>query len=486
MTLQLHDTAARAKRDFVPLEPGRVSIYVCGATVQSAPHVGHIRSGVSFDVLHRWLLASGFEVTFVRNVTDIDDKILAKAVEESRPWWAVAAHYERSFAEAYRILGCLPPTVEPRATGHVPAMISLMRRLIDAGHAYASDGDVYFDVASFPEYGALSGQRLVDMQPAGDADPNARKRDPRDFALWKGTRGAGPGWETPWGVGRPGWHLECSAMAGTYLGPAFDIHGGGLDLVFPHHENEVAQSRAAGDGFAQYWLHNAWVTTAGEKMSKSLGNSLLVTEVVKRVRPVELRFYLASAHYRSNIEFSEASLLDAAAGYRRLEGFVRRAAEGVGGLSAQGASAGSPGAAGAAAGEPVRRDRLPAEFTAAMDDDLGVPAALAVIHETVSEGNRLLADRHAAGAQTMALLADVRGMLGVLGVDPLDPQWAVEQGSGAARAALTSLVGDRLAARQAARAARDFAAADAVRDSLKAAGILIEDTPSGPRWSLEG
>ncbi len=469
MSLRLHDTATRSTRAFVPLEAGRVSVYVCGATVQSAPHIGHIRSGVSFDILRRWLLASGFDVTFLRNVTDIDDKILAKASEESRPWWAVAAHYERAFAEAYAILGCLPPTLEPRATGHVPAMITLMQRLIDSGHAYASDGDVYFDVASFPEYGALSGQRIADMQPAEDADPNARKRDVRDFALWKGTRDDGPGWETPWGVGRPGWHLECSAMAGMYLGRAFDIHGGGLDLVFPHHENEIAQSRAAGDGFAQYWMHNAWVTTAGEKMSKSLGNSLLVTEVVKRVRPVELRFYLGSAHYRSHIEFSEGALGDAAAGYRRLEGFVQRAAERVG------------------PGDPVTGiDGLPEAFVAAMDDDLGVPAALAVLHETVSEGNRMLADRTGSDPELAALLGSVRAMLGIIGVDPLDPTWAGDTGSAdVAHAALDALVRERLAARQAARQARDFAAADAVRDSLRAAGVLIEDTPDGPRWSLE-
>jgi cysteinyl-tRNA synthetase len=351
----------------------------------------------------------------------------------------------------------------------VPAMITLMQRLIDSGHAYASDGDVYFDVASFPEYGALSGQRIADMQPAEDADPNARKRDVRDFALWKGTRDGGPGWETPWGVGRPGWHLECSAMAGMYLGSAFDIHGGGLDLVFPHHENEIAQSRAVGDPFAQYWMHNAWVTTAGEKMSKSLGNSMLVSEVVKRVRPVELRFYLGSAHYRSHIEFSEGALADAAAGYRRLEGFVQRAVERVGAVEAATAGAG-----------------IPEAFVAAMDDDLGVPAALAVIHENVSEGNRMLADRSSSDAELAALLGSVRGMLDILGVDPLDPIWAGGTGtSDAAHDALDSLITERLAARQAARDARDFAAADAVRDSLRSAGVLIEDTPDGPRWSLE-
>ncbi len=468
MSLRLHDTATRSTRDFVPLVPGQVSVYVCGATVQAAPHIGHIRSGVSFDILNRWLAASGFDVTFVRNVTDIDDKILARAQEEQRPWWAVAAHYERAFADAYAILGCGVPTLEPRATGHIPAMVALVGRLIDRGHAYACDGDVYFDVTSFPDYGALSGQHLSDMMAAADADPNARKRDPRDFALWKGLRDQGPGWDTPWGVGRPGWHLECSAMACQYLGSTFDIHGGGLDLVFPHHENEIAQAQAAGDGFARYWLHNAWVTTAGEKMSKSLGNSLLVTEVVKRVRPVELRFYLGSAHYRSHIEFSEGALADAAAAYRRLEGFVHRCVERVG----------DPG--------PPQDYLLPPAFTAAMDDDLGVPAALAVVHDAVSTGNRLLADPHAPREALIAALGPVRAMLDILGVDPLSAPWSTgSTSSDSTRRALAALIGERLAARQAAREARDFAAADAVRDALRAAGILVEDTPNGPRWSLE-
>ncbi len=463
MSLVLHDTATRTTRPFVPREPGRVSMYVCGATVQAAPHIGHIRSGVSFDVLRRWLEHSGYEVTYVRNVTDIDDKILAKAQAEGRPWWAVATHYEREFTRAYEILGCLPPTVEPRATGHVPAMIELMRRLIDRGHAYAVDSDVYFDVRSFPEYGALSGQRPGEMHASADADLRGRKRDPRDFALWKGVDDDGPGWETPWGVGRPGWHLECSAMAGMYLGPSFDIHGGGLDLVFPHHENEVAQSKAAGDEFARYWLHHAWVTTAGEKMSKSLGNSLLVAEVVKRVRAVELRYYLAAAHYRSHIEFSEAALADGAAGFRRLEGFVLRAAERVG------------------AGEPA--SELPAAFVAAMDDDLSVPAALAVLHETVAQGNRVLAGDGDAESLP-GLLSSVRAMMAILGVDPLAPQWAQGAGAQQATEALGALVTERLAARQAAREARDFAAADAIRQSLKEAGIIIEDTPAGPRWTV--
>jgi cysteinyl-tRNA synthetase len=467
VTLHLYDTATRSVREFVPLEPGRASMYLCGATVQAAPHVGHIRSGVSFDVLGRWLRTSGYEVVFCRNVTDIDDKIIAKGVDEGRPWWAVAQHYEREFAWAYDVLGCTAPTIEPRATGHVTEMVALMQRLIDGGHAYASYGDVYFDVRSFPEYGALSGQRLGEMQSAGDTEHGDRKRDPRDFALWKGAKPGEPEWPTPWGAGRPGWHLECSAMAGKYLGPAFDIHGGGLDLVFPHHENEIAQSKAVGDGFAQYWVHNAWVTTAGEKMSKSLGNSLLVREVVKRVRPIELRYYLASAHYRSSVEFSFEALEESAVGFRRLEGFVRRATEVVAPVEAV-------------------TGMLGADFVAAMDDDLGVPAALAAVHETASEGNKLLAAGE-TGPALLGVLGSVRAMLDVLGVDPLGEPWVSREAGtedAAAMAALDSLVQASLAERAEARSRKDFAAADAIRDRLRDAGVALEDTPAGVRWSL--
>jgi cysteinyl-tRNA synthetase len=403
-------------------------------------------------------------VTYVRNVTDIDDKILAKAAEAGMPWWAWAYENERAATRAYEVLGTLPPTYEPRATGHVPDMVELIARLVDRGHAYAVDGDVYFDVRSFPGYGELTGQKLADLQPAADTDSDERKRDPRDFALWKAHKPGEPetaAWPTPWGRGRPGWHLECSAMAERYLGPEFDIHGGGLDLRFPHHENERAQSQAAGDGFARYWLHNGWVTLGGEKMSKSLGNTALVDEVVTRVRPVELRYYLAAPHYRSTIEYTEAALQEAAAAYRRLESFVRRAAERVG----------------ADAGQPV----LCAGFTEAMDDDLGTPAAVAAVHEVVREGNSALAagdDTAVAGA-----LGSVRAMLGVLGLDPLDPRWA---GGGDDRLVevtdgLVSLV---LEQRQAARARKDYAAADAIRDQLTGLGLQVEDTPQGPRWEL--
>ncbi len=464
--MRLYDTATRAVREFTPLVDGKVSMYVCGATVQSAPHVGHIRSGVAFDVLARWLRTSGYEVTLVRNVTDIDDKILAKESVENRPWWAVAAHYEREFQKAYEILGCTPPTVEPRATGHITQMIELMQTLIERGHAYAADGDVYFDVRSFADYGKLSGQKIDDLLPAGDSEGESRKKDSRDFALWKSVKPGEPSWPTPWGNGRPGWHIECSAMAQAYLGDAFDIHGGGLDLVFPHHENEVAQSRAAGQDFANFWLHNAWVTTAGEKMSKSLGNSLVVTEVAKRVRPIELRWYLASAHYRSNLEFSDSALQESAVAFQRIENFVERAAAIVGNVELTSAAINS-------------------DFATAMNEDLNVPAALAVLHEVVGEGNTLLAKK-ADAAALIGCLTSVRQMLDVLGVDPLSPTWADDsKNAQQLESALDYFVQQSIAVRNAAKENKNFDAADAIRDSLRNAGIALEDTSDGVRWNLE-
>ncbi|MFG1941588.1 cysteine--tRNA ligase [Nonomuraea sp. NPDC048826] len=463
MSLHLYDTATRGIREFVPLEAGRASIYLCGATVQAPPHIGHIRSGVNFDVLRRWLTRSGYDVTFCRNVTDIDDKIIRVSAEERVPWFVVAERNQRAFTWAYDTLGCLPPTVEPRATGHVPEMIELMRRLIDRGHAYASGGDVYFDVRSYEEeYGKLSNQKLANMRPAADTDDESCKRDPRDFALWKGEKPGEPTWPTPWGLGRPGWHLECSAMATKYLGPTFDIHGGGLDLIFPHHENEVAQSQAAGDGFARYWLHNGLVKIGAEKMSKSLGNSLLIPEMVQKVRPVELRYYLAAPHYRSSIDYSEEALREAAAAYQRIEGFVTRAAEVIHDVDAD-----AP---------------LPQAFADALDDDLGTPQALAVVHEVVREGNVALSkgDKEAVAR----LLAETQNMLDVLGLDPRSPQW--RSAGSDLKPVVDALVAVALEQRKAARARKDYAAADAIRDQLAAAGITVEDTPHGARWELRG
>jgi len=464
VTLRLHDTATHSVRVFAPLQPGRVSLYLCGATVQAPPHIGHIRSGVVFDLLVRWLRGSAYQVTFCRNVTDIDDKILHAAQHAEMPWWALAERNQRAFTRAYEALGCLPPDVEPRATGHVPEMVELMHRLIDTGHAYPAGGDVYFDVRSQPDYGALSGQRLDHMLAPDDTEDVRAKRDPLDFALWKGAKPGEPFWPTPWGPGRPGWHLECSAMSTKYLGATFDIHGGGLDLVFPHHENEMAQSHAAGDGFARYWVHNGLVRIGSEKMSKSLGNSLLVDEMIKNVRPIELRYYLGQAHYRSEINYSPEALADAATTYRRIEGFVTRAAEAL------------------PAEAIAEQASFPAAFAAAMDDDLGIPQALAVLHEAVREGNGALSAGD--GASTGKRLAEVRVMLGVLGLDPLAEPWASRGEGDTLRPVVEALVQVALEQREAARQRKDFAAADAIRDELQGAGVVVEDTPRGPRWEL--
>jgi cysteinyl-tRNA synthetase len=480
VTLQFHDTATRTVREFAPLTPGQVSVYLCGATVQAPPHIGHLRSAVCFDVLIRWLEASGYRVTFCRNVTDVEDKILRTAASEGVAPWIVAERNERAFTWAYDAVGCRPPDIEPRATGHIPEMIVLMRRLIEGQHAYPAGGDVYFDVHSFPEYGALSGQRLDQMRPAEDSDDMGLKRDPRDFALWKAAKPGEPYWETPWGPGRPGWHLECSAMSTKYLGPTFDIHCGGMDLIFPHHENEIAQSKAAGDGFARYWLHNGLLGLAGEKMSKSLGNSLLVTDVLTRVRPAELRYYLVQAHYRSMLEFSEEALEEAVAAYQRIERFVLRAAEVLGSL---GLDMTQPGLG------DDDNEELPTSFRSAMDEDLAVPAALAAVHACVRDGNQALAASDKTGVR--ASLIRLRAMLGVLGLDPLSPHWSGSAaGPGAAsaerlRQVIGSLVKLTLDQRDAARARRDYATADAIRDGLEEIGVIVEDTPQGPRWELK-
>ena len=460
MSLNLYDTATREVSEFKPLVAGQVSIYVCGATVQAAPHIGHVRSAVNFDILRRWLVKSGYDVTFIRNVTDIDDKILQKAMVEKMSWWALALKYERAFTDAYTALNVLPPTYEPRATGHITQMIELMDQLIENGAAYApGNGDVYLEVRKLKRYLSLSRQNLDDLQPASDAD-ETYKKDVRDFALWKAAKPGEPSWPTPWGPGRPGWHLECSAMAHAYLGETFDIHGGGLDLVFPHHENEIAQSEAVGYGFAQRWLHNAWVTQSGEKMSKSLGNTLQVHEILKSVRGIELRWYLGSAHYRSMLEYSPEALQEAAVNFKRIENFLSRATELVG-------------------AQPTTR--INTEFTKAMNEDLAVPAALATISENLRLGNQAITDNDIAGISKNA--DEIRGALEILGCDPFDPAFASSSGSDLT-AALDGVIALALAERASARERKDFAASDAIRDGLAALGITIEDTAQGPRWSI--
>ena len=479
MSLKLYDTATRTVREFVPLVDGKVSIYHCGLTVQASPHLGHIRKEVVFDVLRRWLEQLGYQVTVVANVTDIDDKILAKSAEAGVEWFAHAYHFERELHDAYAALGCKPPTYEPRATGHIPEMVELTQTLIERGHAYPApdgSGDVYFDVKSWPRYGELSGMKVDEMEAAADADPRG-KRDPRDFALWKGHKPGEPAtasWPSPWGRGRPGWHLECSAMAGKYLGDTFDIHGGGIDLRFPHHENELAQSAAAGHGFARYWMHNAWVTMAGEKMSKSLGNTALVSEVTKIYNPRAVRFFLLAPHYRSTIEFSPAdegtrgSLEEAEKAIDRIDSFVERAKPllDVGSFDF----------------EPAQVPQYQA-FSTAMNDDLGTPAATAALFEAIRVGNQAIADGDDEKARLYGAVVD--SMLHVFGIHPDADEWANQSSDGDLTPVVDGLVAALLEQRAQARATKDWAAADAIRDTLANLGLTITDTPAGPRWSLE-
>ena len=467
MSIRLFDSKEQAVRAFIPRESGRVGMYVCGPTVQSSPHIGHLRSALVYDQLRRWLTHQGLAVTMVRNVTDIDDKVLDNATTDE-PWWALAYRMEREFNAAYSALRIQAPTYEPRATASIPEMIALIERLIERGHAYASSdgsGDVYFDTHSFAAYGALTNQGVDAMDAAADADPRG-KNNPTDFALWKGHKSGEPesaSWSTPWGAGRPGWHIECSAMATKYLGSAFDIHGGGLDLRFPHHENELAQSAAAGDEFAAYWLHNGLVHIGGQKMSKSLGNSFFAADLLAQQRPIVVRYFLGSAHYRSTLELHETALAEAASAFERIEGFLSRASRA--GLSAT--------------------TTVPAAFAAAMDDDLGVPTALAAVHDTVRAGNTALDSGDTSAAAGAA--GELRAMLDALGLNPESPEWAEGSTAGdAALGALDTLIASLLEARAAARANKDFATSDRIRDDLAAAGITIEDTPDGAHWSFHG
>ena len=469
--MRFYDSASATIREFEPVVPGEARIYYCGATVQGEPHLGHIRSALVFDQLSRWMRYRGLKVTTVRNVTDIDDKILAKSADSMEPgfegefpneqWWALAYRFEKVFAQAYAALGIDPPTYEPRATGHIPEMFALIQRLINRGHAYPAlddSGDVYFDVRSWDKYGALTNQSVEDMQDSADADPRG-KRDPRDFALWKGYKEGEPltaSWESPWGRGRPGWHLECSAMAGKYLGSRFDIHGGGLDLRFPHHENELAQSTAAGDDFANFWMHNGMVTYEGEKMSKSIGNTISPAQMLQMARPLVVRYYLGSAHYRSILDYRPSSLQEAATAIERVEAFL------------------------AATQDVLKPGReVPEAFAEAMDDDVNIPRALAVLHEQTRAGNAALAAGEDASEAANAVMA----MAEVLGLAQL-MSFNAEGTSGAEHEALDALIQAVLAERADARAQKDWAKADAMRDLLASAGVQVKDGANGSTWSV--
>lgn len=515
-SLRVYNTATHTIVPFEPIQPGHVGIYVCGATVQSSPHVGHLRAAVAFDIVRRWMMKLGFTVTFVRNVTDIDDKIIDKAAAAGQQWWQRAYIYEQEFTRSYNLLGVMAPTYEPRATGHVPEMLELIQRLIDNGHAYVvmkengtPSGNVYFDVPSWSDYGELthqesgtltagSGEADADVESAapsvdkaGDdkynpvdaADLSEDKHSERDFALWKAPRDVDPlsaRWETPFGPGRPGWHIECSAMSHKYLGDAFDIHGGGLDLRFPHHENEMAQSKAAGWNSAHYWMHSAWVTQKGEKMSKSLGNGLSLDNVLARCPAWGVRYALGGVQYRSMLEWSDQTIEEAKAAYERIHSFIDRADSAL-----ESAGLSMPSADEIAG---IDADSMPVDFVQAMNEDFNIPGALAAIFSAVREGNSQVDAGNVPAVREA--VKNVRVMLDVLGLDPLSDQWAAGTGTNSSdadskeHAALNALVSAQLNARAQARASKDFATADSIRNSLTAAGITIEDGPQGSTWKI--
>jgi len=473
VTLQLFDSRSQSLREFKPLKNGEVSIYLCGPTVQAAPHLGHLRSALVYDQLRRWLAATGLKVNLIRNVTDIDDKVLENSKKENLAWWQLAFKYEQLFAESYRWLDIEAPTYEPRATANINEMIELIQLLIQKGHAYQVEGsaDVYFSAASWKEYGELTNQKSDDLIDDSEA-PARGKKDPRDFALWKSHKDSDPkdaAWNSPFGLGRPGWHIECSAMSVKYLGTKFDIHGGGLDLRFPHHENELAQSRAAGHEFANFWLHNGLVNVNGQKMSKSLGNSILVSDVLDDSNALALRYYLGSAQYRSVLDYNEGVLLEAESAVERIKIFLDRASRTFGemGLLAK--------------IEPNSRS-FPEKFIIAMNDDLNIPAALAVLHDSVREGNASLDSQ--LPDQAARNYAEVLAMVDVLNINPTAKFWQGSSSSDAAMNALDGLVRSLIEERNVARDSKDFKTSDRIRDQLKAVGVVLEDSAGSTHWSL--
>lgn len=474
MSLKLFDSRSQSLREFKPLKQGEVGIYLCGPTVQSAPHLGHLRSALVYDQLRRWLEANGLKVTLIRNVTDIDDKVLENAKAQNKPWWSLAYGYEQEFANSYKALDIASPTYEPRATANIIEMLELITVLIDRGHAYQVEGsaDVYFSASSWKSYGELTNQKLEELVDDSEAEQRGKK-DPRDFALWKSHKSSEPkdaAWNSPFGLGRPGWHIECSAMSVKYLGTSFDIHGGGLDLRFPHHENELAQSKAAGHDFANFWLHNGLVNVAGQKMSKSLGNSILVSDILNDSNALALRYYLGSAQYRSVLDYNEGVLEEAEAALDRIGSFMQRASRKLAEANQ------TP--------ETSSKLAFPDKFVSAMNDDLNIPAALAVLHESVRIGNASL-DKDSLPEAAKAY-AEVLAMVDVLNINPLSDFWQRVSGSKEALGALDGLVRSLIEQRKKARENKDFETSDRIRDQLKAVGVVLEDSADSTNWSLGG
>ena len=453
--IRIHDSLTGQKQELRPIRPGEVRMYLCGDTVYDFCHIGHARSKVAFDVVRRYLTHRGYRVVFVRNITDIDDKIIRRAAELGEPIEVFTERYIAAMHEDYDRLGILRPDYEPRATQYVPGMVALAQRLIDRGHAYvADDGDVMYSVSSFAPYGQLSGKKLADLRAGARIEVDAAKRDPLDFVLWKRAKPGEPSWESPWGPGRPGWHIECSVMSADILGDEFDIHAGGMDLKFPHHENEIAQSCAAtGAHFAHLWMHNGFVNVDDEKMSKSLGNFFTIADVLQRYDGEAIRLFMLRTHYRSPFNFSDRLLEESRTALRRLYG----ALEAAGDVQA--------------AGRIDWADPRAAAFKAGMDDDFNTPVALAVLFDLAAEVNR-------GQLAAAALLKALGGVLGILQRAPRD----VLQGVGAAGGMDETEIEERIAARAAAKKARDFALADRIRDELAAAGVVLKDSAQGTTW----
>ncbi len=480
MSLRVYNTMSGKKEEFVPLVPGKVSMYVCGVTVYDYCHIGHARANIVFDIIYRYLQFVGFDTTYVRNYTDVDDKIIKRANERGISSKDLSEEFIQAFDEDMATLGLAIPTHQPKATEYIPQIIEICQKLIDKGLAYASGGDVYYRVGKFKNYLKLSKRNMDEMQAGARIAPGEQKEDPMDFALWKGAKPDEPSWESPWGAGRPGWHIECSAMSSSLLGDTFDIHGGGRDLIFPHHENEIAQSEgASGKPFVNYWLHNGFVNINQEKMSKSLGNFFTIRDILKRYNPEVLRFFILSAHYRSPIDFSDQNLVDAEAGLSRFYEALQAGEEAI-----EGAEMGVAAEDGA---------KLDESYRAAMDDDFNSALAIAHLFEAVRTVNRLIATKKfRKKVELVATVADllqrVRSFGEVLGILQADPSTWLTQQRIAGLADLEIDVSDieaAIVARLQARKDKDYVRGDEIRDELDARGILLLDTAKGTSWKLK-